>query len=143
MRDDTVGSRPFAKELRRTLTDAETILWSRLQGGRLSGAKFRRQHPIGPYIADFACREVRLIVEVDGATHASAEERAHDARRTDFLKSQGWDVLRVNNDDVYRNLIPVLDTIFAHLKARGFQPQHPLRPAAPDTSPARRGRKDP
>src|SRR6185295_281457 len=89
-----------ARALRRELTDAERVLWSRLKGRQL-GWQFRLQHPIGPYIADFACARLKLIVEVDGATHSSATERAHDDRRTRFLEQQGWGVIRLWNDDVY------------------------------------------
>lgn len=140
MRDDETRSRSFARTMRQSLTDAETILWSRLRRGGLAGARFRRQHPIGPWIADFACHDVRLVVEVDGATHSSPDELARDARRSTDLAGRGWSILRVHNADVYRNLNAALDTIFARLKALGFTPEHPLRPASPDTSPARRGR---
>ena len=70
-----------------------------------------RQLPVGPYVADFVCRERKLIIEVDGATHSSDEELAHDARRTAFLKSEGHQVLRVWNLDVFSNLDGVLETI--------------------------------
>ena len=94
--------------MRRKLTDAETILWSRLKGRQMDGWHFRRQHPVGPFIADFACAARRLIVEVDGATHSTDAEIAHDRRRTAFLAEQGWTVLRFWNDEVYRNLDGVL-----------------------------------
>jgi very-short-patch-repair endonuclease len=102
---DTLGR---ARALRRRLTRAETILWSRLRRG-IAGMHFRRQHPIGPYIADFACIRARLVVEVDGATHCSDEERRHDARRETFLRSRSWQIIRVTNDDVYRSLDAVLE----------------------------------
>jgi len=70
---------------------------------------------IGPYIADFACTAVRLVVEVDGATHSSSEELAHDARRTKYLESLGWAVLRVLNTDVYENMDGVWLAIAAQL----------------------------
>src|SRR6202166_4199115 len=88
-----------ARALRRRLTNAETILWSKLRHG-VGGMRFRRQHPIGPYIADFACIRARLVVEVDGATHSSDEERLHDARREAFLRSQSWQIIRVTNVEV-------------------------------------------
>jgi very-short-patch-repair endonuclease len=93
------------------MTRAETILWVRLRRKGLNGCKFRRQHPIGPYVADFAYLPARLVVEVDGDTHGSAEERAHDARRDAFLREKDWRVLRVQNHEVYKNLSDVLEAI--------------------------------
>ncbi|GAM98730.1 DNA methylase [alpha proteobacterium U9-1i] len=81
----------------------------------MNGARFRRQHPVGPYIADTACPAVRLIVEVDGATHSTSDELAHDARRTKYLEQQGWTVIRVSNIDVYENMDGVWRTIAARL----------------------------
>jgi very-short-patch-repair endonuclease len=104
-----------ARKLRRTLTRAETLLWSRLRDG-IGGMRFRRQHPIGPYIADFACIQARLVVEVDGATHGSDAERGHDARRAAFLRSKSWKIIRVTNDEVYHSLAVVLDLIFHHCR---------------------------
>jgi very-short-patch-repair endonuclease len=104
-------TRSRAKTLRRDLTDAERILWTRIKGRALMGWQFRVQHPIGPYIADFACVRMRLAVEVDGATHATAAERAHDARRTAYLEAQGWTVMRFWNSDIYDNLDGVLRAI--------------------------------
>ena len=103
-----------ARALRGDLTDAERILWSRLKGRQL-GWQFRAQHPVGPYIADFACVKMKLIVEIDGATHGSADERAHDAQRTRFMEEQGWGVVRFWNDEVYRNLDGVVESICLRL----------------------------
>jgi very-short-patch-repair endonuclease len=86
------------------MTEAEVVLWTALRRRKLNGFKFRRQHPIGPYIADFACVAAKLVVEVDGATHWTPEELAHDRRRTQFLEQAGWRVLRVTNLDVFENL---------------------------------------
>jgi very-short-patch-repair endonuclease len=91
-----------ARNLRKCMTDAEVILWSRLQRHAADGLHFRKQHPIGPYIADFACTKAHLVVEVDGDTHSTDEEREHDRRRDLFMKSHGWRVLRVTNEDVYK-----------------------------------------
>jgi very-short-patch-repair endonuclease len=99
-----------AKALRRDLTDAERILWSRLKGRQL-GWQFRVQHPVGPYIADFACVRLKLIVEIDGATHSTSKERAHDEARTRCLETEGWALLRFWNDEVYRNLDGVMTAI--------------------------------
>ncbi len=119
MRERETLSRSFAKRLRRRMTDAETILWSRLRRGQLNGWKFRRQHPVGPYVADFACVEGRLIVEVDGATHSSEREIAHDAKRSAFLTSHDFSIYRVWNTDVFENLNGVLDGILAALAPLG------------------------
>ncbi|HWA01696.1 MAG TPA: endonuclease domain-containing protein [Caulobacterales bacterium] len=105
------NARPLARALRKQMTNAETILWSRLRRCQINGLKFRRQHPVMAYVADFACSEARLIVEVDGPSHARASERAHDSRRDELLRKAGWRVLRITNDDVYRNLGAMLDLI--------------------------------
>lgn len=93
-----------ARALRQNMTKAEVILWVNIRKRALNGARFRRQHPVGPYIADFACPAARLVVEVDGATHSTPDELAYDARRTKYLEHQGWTVIRVNNSDVYENM---------------------------------------
>ncbi|HTT85636.1 MAG TPA: endonuclease domain-containing protein [Rhizomicrobium sp.] len=111
MRNGEERSRKFAKQLRQELTGAEIILWSRLRRGQLAGRKFRRQHPIGPYVADFACIEARVVVEVDGATHSTEAEREHDRVREGYLKKSGWKVLHVFNEDVYKRLNDVLNLI--------------------------------
>src|SRR4029079_12797034 len=90
-----------AQRLRREMTDAERKLWSVLRNRKLNGAKFRRQQPLGPYIADFVCQECRLIIEADGGQHA---DNASDARRTAFLESVGYRVLRFWNNDILTNL---------------------------------------
>ena len=100
-----------ARSLRRAETAAEIRLWEQLRGRRLNGFKFVRQLPIGRFIADFACREHKLIVEVDGATHGSTGEVAYDERRTALLERQGWRVIRVENVDVFKNLNAVCDQI--------------------------------
>jgi len=86
----------FARQMRSDPTAAERLLWYHLRAHRL-GVKFRRQEPIGPYIADFACRSKRLIVETDGDSH---EDRAYDARRDQWFLDHGWFVLRFWDDYV-------------------------------------------
>ncbi|PHS23979.1 MAG: hypothetical protein COA84_10210 [Robiginitomaculum sp.] len=115
MRETENRSRKYAKQLRRSLTNAEVFLWSRLRKKQLNGYGFRRQHPVGPFIADFACIAEKLIIEIDGATHSTEMEIAHDQRRTAFLENQGWHILRVTNPDVYENLDGVLEAIAAEL----------------------------
>jgi len=95
-----------ARELRKSSTPAERILWSQLRGRRLSKFKFRRQVPIGPFFVDFACIQCKVIVEVDGEIH---EDRSDDdAARTAFLNSRGWVVLRFWNGQVYDRLDEVV-----------------------------------
>jgi very-short-patch-repair endonuclease len=113
-----IPERKRARELRANETTAEDKLWQRLRNRRLGGFKFVRQLDIGPYYADFACREAKLIVEVDGATHSTDEELAYDARRTRFLEAQGYRVLRFYNVSVYENLDGVAETILAALEKR-------------------------
>ena len=101
-----------AKSLRRSLTEQEKKLWGALRDHRLSGFKFRKQQPIGPFIADFVCQERRLIVEVDGSQHADSPTDMH---RDAFLEAKGYRILRVWNNDVTGNLSGVLTAILAEL----------------------------
>ena len=96
-----------AKQLRRRMTDAERRLWQYLRAGRLEGLKFRRQHPVPPYIVDFCCVEARLVVELDGSQHSPAA----DAARTRYLQSQGWRVVRFWDNDVLREVEAVVTAI--------------------------------
>ena len=105
-----------ARSLRHADVPAEDRLWSHLRDRRLQSFKFVRQVPIGSYIVDFLCREVRLVVEVDGATHSEDHEIAYDQRRESYLKAQGYRIVRVQNDDVYRHITDVLDMILIGLK---------------------------
>jgi very-short-patch-repair endonuclease len=110
------------------MTEAEVVLWTFLRRRALNGFKFRRQHPIGPYIADFACVSARLVVEVDGATHWMPEELEHDAKRTAFLENAGWRVLRVTNMDVFENMDGVWQTVAHRLPPPAASP--PASPAS-------------
>ena len=109
--DVTVRS---ARHLRKQLTDAERRLWYLLRRKQLAGFRFRRQAPIGRYIADFACFAERLIIEVDGGQHADAQ--AYDEARTAWLDSEGFRVLRFWNNDVLGNQEAVLQTILDALR---------------------------
>src|SRR6266404_2835045 len=97
-----------ARQLRSNPTDAEMRLWSKLRRKQIDGHRFRRQVPIGPYIADFVCLERRLVIEVDGGQHS--ESIADDAR-TAWLEGQGFCVLRFWNNDVLGNTEGVLTVI--------------------------------
>ena len=100
-----------ARELRRQMTPAETLLWNRLRKRQLAGLKFRRQAPIGPFIADFYCAEFKLVVEVDGGIHAA--RRDADEQRTQILIEHGYRVLRVKNEEALADLDEVLGRILA------------------------------
>lgn len=91
----------FARALRQRMTRAEAILWTQLRGSRLAGAKFRRQVPLGPYVADFLCVDAMLIVELDGAPHEREAQRAHDDLRDAWLTARGYCVLRIPNDLIF------------------------------------------
>ncbi len=104
-------TRQRAQDLRADLTEAERILWSRLKGSQLGGWRFRRQHPISPYIVDFAVVKLKLAIELDGATHGSPDDRRHDERRRHSLESRGWAIIRFWNTEVYDNLEGVLRSI--------------------------------
>jgi very-short-patch-repair endonuclease len=104
--DDVQRAR--AKNLRRTMTRAETLLWRYLKADRLAGLGFRRQSPMGNYIADFVAHSCKLVVEVDGESHDFEERIRHDDRRDRWFVSRGYRVLRFTNDDVMKNLEGVL-----------------------------------
>jgi very-short-patch-repair endonuclease len=102
-----------ARQLRKNMTDAERKLWHYLRLRQLEGHKFRRQVRIGPYIADFVCLKAMLVIEVDGGQHADA--RAYDSRRDDFLRGQGYRVLRFWNNEVLSNMDGVWLAIVAEI----------------------------
>ncbi len=105
-----------ARELRRNQTGPERLLWSALRRSQIDGFHFRRQHPIGPYILDFACLPAKLVVEIDGPSHDQTVES--DERRTAFLEAQGFTVTRFSNEDVRINLEGVVETVRAMLRER-------------------------
>jgi very-short-patch-repair endonuclease len=98
------------------MTDAESRLWYLLRRHGLEGFKFRRQHPLGPFILDFYCAEGRLVVEVDGGQHFAEENLFQDARRTNYLEEGGLRVLRFSNAEVLLEIDSVLDQILEALK---------------------------
>jgi very-short-patch-repair endonuclease len=101
-----------ARKLRRDMTDAERLLWSRIRGDQL-GRRFISQFPIGESVADFACRRAKLVVELDGGHHALLTEA--DAARTRAIEAHGYKVIRFWNSDVTENLDGVLETILQEL----------------------------
>jgi very-short-patch-repair endonuclease len=96
------GAHARARDLRRNMTEAERRVWQILRSQQMQGYKFRRQVPIGRYIADFACHEARIIVEIDGGQHDSSSPR--EAERSTFLQNEGYRLLRFWNNDVLANL---------------------------------------
>jgi very-short-patch-repair endonuclease len=113
-----------ARALRAGMTDSERMLWSRLRMEQL-GVKFRRQHPLGRYIADFACLAPKLIVELDGSQHA--DHLAYDATRDAFFREQGFAVQRFPTNEPLKNIDGVLTVIAEQLGTAGQRP-HPSLP---------------
>lgn len=120
------------RRLRSNMTGPEAQLWSRLRARQLQGLKFRRQHGIGPYIVDFYCPEQSLVIEVDGDSHADADQVVKDKQREQYLQSLGLRVIRYINDDIVKNLDGVLEDLAERLSSRSTSP----RPSLP-----RRGKK--
>ena len=124
MPDERASSeqRQFARHLRYQLTDCERLMWRQLRNRGLAGFKFRRQHPWPPYVLDFYCAELRLVVELDGGQHYDDAGLAKDRLRTDYLKRQGLDVLRFSNLDVLQNLDGVMTELLRWVEARPPRP---------------------
>jgi very-short-patch-repair endonuclease len=106
------GTTQRARHLRQAGNQAEALLWLELKARKLGGYRFTRQFSIGPFFADFACRERWLVVEVDGSQHA---ESSYDRRRDDFMRAQGYSILRFWNHDVLKHRASVCETILAAL----------------------------
>jgi len=102
-----------ARALRQNQTDAELALWQLVRGKRVKGLKFRRQHPIPPFIVDFVCTEKKLIIELDGGQHAEAID--YDKKRTTFLESKSYTVIRCWNNEVLTNIDGVYEAILKHI----------------------------
>ena len=114
-----------AQTLRRNRTDAEGLLWHYLRNNQLDGHRFRRQHPIGTYIVDFACLARKVLIELDGSQHA--ERQADDKKRDAFLRAQGYRVLRFWNNEIFENCFGVLERIYETVTENP-----PPQPPAPD-----------
>ena len=111
MRGPNQKSTIRARTLRREQTLAESKLWVCLRNRQLGGTKFSRQVSIGPFFADFCCREAKLVIEIDGVTHETPEELARDARRATWLEAQGYRVIRFRNEELMGDLDVVLERI--------------------------------
>jgi very-short-patch-repair endonuclease len=112
------STRSRARQLRRTATDVERLLWRRLRFWQVDGYKFRRQQPLANYIVDFVCLQKRLIIEVDGGQHA--QEVNHDAERDAWLRAQGLTILRFWNNDVLKNIDGVMEMIVKSLQSTPY-----------------------
>jgi very-short-patch-repair endonuclease len=111
MRGPNQKSTIRARTLRREQTLAESKLWTCLRNRQLTGVKFVRQVSIGPFFADFCCRDAKLVIEIDGVTHETPEELARDVRRTAWLEAQGYRVIRFRNEELMGDLDAVLQRI--------------------------------
>lgn len=110
----------FTMKLRRKMTTTEILLWEKLRNRRFKGIKFRRQVNIGPYIADFLCKQHRLIIEVDGKSHDDKKE--YDEKRDTFLNEHGYSVLRIKNEDVCNDIDDVLKKIYNSIYSQQSSP---------------------
>jgi leucyl-tRNA synthetase/very-short-patch-repair endonuclease len=122
----------FARQLRREQTDVEQLFWYLLRDRRFSDFKFRRQHPLAPYVLDFYCAEIGLAIELDGGQHNQGAVVKRDQKRTAFLKEHGIEVLRFWNDEVLRNTEAVLEALWDAVQVRGL-------PSPPTPLPAEEG----
>jgi very-short-patch-repair endonuclease len=108
----------FAQQLRRNMTDAERTLWQHLRQRQVEGIKFRRQAPIGKYIVDFVCHQVKVIIELDGGQHNDEKNIQYDEARSQWLNSQGYFVQRYWNNEVFENIDGIVESILDLCTAR-------------------------
>jgi len=106
----------WAREFRQRRTDSEALLWEELRGKKLAGTKFRRQRPLGRYIADFCCDAARLVVEIDGSVHALPDQQEYDPIRDETLAAWGYTLLRITTGEIAADLPGVLSRISTALK---------------------------
>ena len=110
-----------SKDLRRSLTPEEAVLWSQLKAHKLNGSKWRKQHPVEPYILDFYCASAKLCIELDGQSHYTFHGSREDDIRTQFLNSKGIRVIRFENRLIWDNLQGVLDIIKTELENKDIE----------------------
>ncbi|WP_105429026.1 endonuclease domain-containing protein [Neorhizobium sp. T6_25] len=120
MRESKTNTTTRARSLRRYDNVSEAKLWEELRARRLNGFKFVRQLPIGRYFADFACRDRKLVIEVDGSQHANSD---YDRQRDRFMNAEGWSIVRFWNVAVLTEMESVLETIVAILEGRLNEPE--------------------
>ena len=111
-----------AKELRANLTPAESVLWMYLNRNQLNGFRFKSQHPIHTFIADFYCHSARLVIELDGGVHDSLEQQIYDSNRTYLITEFGLTIVRFRNDEVLQNIQHVIETIRTYLNKASYHP---------------------
>jgi adenine-specific DNA-methyltransferase len=112
-------NRERARELRTNMTSTETFVWYRIRRCQLGGFKFRRQHPLGPYIVNFVCLERKLVLELDGGQHADPKQAEYDDRRTAWLRERGYRVYRVWNFEAPKEWEAIADHIWELLREAG------------------------
>jgi very-short-patch-repair endonuclease len=117
----------LAKHLRKKSTDVERLLWSCLRTGRFEGLKFRRQHPIGQYIVDFVCLEIKLIIELDGGQHSLPDNIMKDRQRDIWLEKEGYTVVRFWDNEVLMNTSGVLEVLKKKVDRTPSPPSPPSR----------------
>ena len=126
--------RPFANKLRKEMTKAEACLWKyALRAGQMKGYQFRRQRPVLRYIADFLCKELKLVIEVDGITHQDDEIGVKDKRKTHDLEKAGFKVIRFTDEDVLKNMSGVMERIERVVDTMGNSTPPPAPPPAGDS----------
>ncbi|BAU92944.1 hypothetical protein MPPM_4339 [Methylorubrum populi] len=121
--------RRFARAQRHDMPHAEALFWEQVRGGRFRGAKFKRQVPISPFIADFFCASAKLVVEIDGPVHETDDRRRRDEARNAWLAAQGFLVLCFSTDLVLSNPGAVMDAVGAAIADRGYPSPASLREA--------------
>ena len=131
----------LARHLRKNMTDAERLLWSKIRKKQIAGYQFYRQRPIGKYIVDFYCPAARLVIEVDGGQHYFRNSRIHDKERDKLLKHHSIKVLRFTNLQILNNIDSVLDEIYEALKTHSpLTPPSQREGGGLNKSPKRRDR---
>ena len=105
----------YSGQLRKNMTDAEKVLWSKIKGKQLKGYQFYRQKPIGNFIVDFYCPKAKIVIELDGGQHFNIDGKAKDIRRDTYLENMGLRVLRFSDKDVLKNLESVIEKIWSNL----------------------------
>lgn len=121
MKGQSQRGKQKARALRKSETDAERKIWQLLRSRSLNDAKFRRQHPVGPYIVDFICINEKLIIELDGSQHQ--QQQTYDAQRTAFLEQAGYRVIRFWDNDVLLKTENVMQAIYDALGSPSASPQ--------------------
>ena len=106
----------LARKLRKNQTSQERIIWNLLRNQQFQGLKFRRQYPVGNYIVDFICKEIKLIIEIDGGQHNSEEGIEYDLKRTEYLETKGYKVIRFWNNEIDNNLEGVYQSLMDMIK---------------------------